>query len=540
MIPRTRVVVVGNGMAGARLLEELRMRDGRHRLDITVFGAEPHVGYNRILLSDLLAGRARLPDIYLASPQWYAQHDVDVRLGVKVERIDRERREAVLRGFAADAARGHRDRPDDWSWRLSPWRGIVGCVAEHNEPLIVPDVGADPRYVPFDGDDPAASRSALAAPIPSLHSGQAPSLHSGHAPGEGGPLGVIYLESERPDAFDRADLCVVQMVARQAAVALENALLHERLVESAGDLRAVLENIEQGVVMTDRAGRIRFVNRRLAELFALDVAPRDRIGRRRLEVTEGVIGRRLRDRAGFVARLAWLDAHPEEEATDEVALSRPVPRLLARFSRPLRSPEDGAVVGRIEVYTDITEARRLEDAKDEFLAGASHELKTPITTLGGYLELLQHHIERPHGPDPARVSRYVETARGELQRLRRLSDDLLEVARIQAGRLALRPGPADLAAVVRETVERFVRRPGLRERGHRLVCRVDDPLPGFYDALRLTQVLNNLLENALKYSPDGGEVIVEARREGDEAVISVRDGGIGVPAGERERLFLPF
>ncbi len=93
MISRTRVVVVGNGMAGARLLEEMRMRDGRRRLDITVFGAEPHVGYNRILLSDLLAGRARLPDIYLASPQWYAQQDVDVRLGVTVERIDRERRE---------------------------------------------------------------------------------------------------------------------------------------------------------------------------------------------------------------------------------------------------------------------------------------------------------------------------------------------------------------------------------------------------------------------------------------------------------------
>ncbi|MDP9371547.1 MAG: ATP-binding protein, partial [Chloroflexota bacterium] len=435
--------------------------------------------------------------------------------------IDRDRREVVLRGFASHS-RQHRS--EDGSWRLPPGRGIVGWVAERDEALLVPDVTADPRYVAFEDAEPPASRSELAVPIP----------------GEDGPLGVINLESERPDAFDHADLYAVRLVARQAAVVLENALLHEQLVESAGDLRAVLENVEQGVVMTDPAGRIRFVNRRIAELFALDLDARDLIGRRKLEVAERVIAPQLRDAQGFVRRLAWLYAHPEETATDEVPLSRPAPRLLERFSRPLRDPEDGAVVGRIEVYTDVTEARRLERAKDEFLATASHELKTPITTLGGYLELLQHQIERPQGLDPARVRRYVGTARGELQRLRQLTDDLLEVARIQAGRLTLHPAPADLAAVVRETVERFARHPGLRERGHRIIYHADEPLPGAYDTLRLGQVFTNLLENALKYSPAGGEIVVEARRAGDEAVISVRDHGIGVPAEERERLFLPF
>jgi signal transduction histidine kinase len=80
----------------------------------------------------------------------------------------------------------------------------------------------------------------------------------------------------------------------------------------------------------------------------------------------------------------------------------------------------------------------------------------------------------------------------------------------------------------------------LQERGHRILCETTEPLPAQHDTLRIGQVLNNLLENALKYSPSGGEVIVAATRAGDEALISVRDSGIGVPADERERLFLPF
>ena len=356
--------------------------------------------------------------------------------------------------------------------------------------------------------------------------------------GDDGPLGVIDLESEQVDRFTAADLYAVRAVAQQATVALENALLHQRLAASAADLRAVLESIEHGVIMTDHAGRIRFVNRRLGALLGLDVAAV--VGRPLLEVAEALIARRTRDPDEFMAQLGWHYAHPDEVATDEVTLTRPAACTLQRYSGPLRAPATGEVVGRIEVYTDVTEARQLERAKDEFLATASHELKTPIMTAGGYLELLERQVERPEGADPARLTRYAATARSELTRLTRLSEDLLDVARIEAGRLTLRPEPADLAAIVRETVERFVRRPGVRERGHRIVCHAGEQLPGRYDALRLGQVFANLLQNALKYSPDGGEVLVTVERAGEEAVVSVRDAGIGVPPEERERLFEPF
>src|SRR5699024_8151515 len=98
----------------------------------------------------------------------------------------------------------------------------------------------------------------------------------------------------------------------------------------------------------------------------------------------------------------------------------------------------------------------------------------------------------------------------------------------------------DLADLVREATERFVVPRNVAARGHHITCRVDGPLPGEYDAARLEQVLTNLLGNALKYSPGGGEVAVTAERVGGEARISVRDHGIGVPEEERERLFTPF
>ncbi len=154
--------------------------------------------------------------------------------------------------------------------------------------------------------------------------------------------------------------------------------------------------------------------------------------------------------------------------------------------------------------------------------------------------VLERQGARPTGADPDRLAHYVGAARSELARLRLLSEELLEVARIEAGRLTLKLETTDLAQTVRETVGRFVRRPGLADRGHRLICAADEPLPTTHDALRIGQVVSNLIENALKYSPDGGDVVVAARREGALAAVSVRDSGIGVPEGEREALFLPF
>lgn len=355
--------------------------------------------------------------------------------------------------------------------------------------------------------------------------------------------GCIALSRAGAEPFRAHERQLVEAIAAQAAVTVHNTRLYAQVARAAADLRAVLDSIEQGVLMTDRAGQIRFANRRLAEL--LDLKSLEQFGRFKREanqvnhVKQGITGQKP---TAQVRRPAWLGAQSRETkaSTDQVTRTPPETRVLERYTGPIRDPVSKAVMGQIEVYTDVTVARRLEQARDEFLAIASHELKTPIMTIGGYLELLQRQIARPDGPSLEHLGRYASTAQAELQRLRRLSEDLLEVARIEAGRLNLRPEVRDISATVRETVERFVARPELRERGHAIVCDASEPLPACYDPLRLGQVLNNLIENALKYSPAGGEVRVTVRRVDDEALIQVRDHGVGIPPAAREKVFEPF
>ncbi|MGN6810518.1 MAG: GAF domain-containing protein [Thermomicrobiales bacterium] len=397
---------------------------------------------------------------------------------------------------------------------------LIDWSLQQGQSLLFNDAPSEPLYRPVPGLP--APRHLLIVPL--LAVGQV--------------RGSIVLRRMEGDPFTLNDLRLIESIAAQAAVTLHNVRLHAETSGAAADLRVVLESIEQGVVMTDHTGRIRLANRRRGELLTLNV--RDLVGRTVLEVAEEGIMQRTRDPRAFYSRLRWLQAHPDDIATDEITLSRPASRVLERYSGPMRDPVTEVTVGRIEVYTDVTEARRLERAKDEFLATASHELKTPITTLGGYLELLGRQAEQPAGPDLARLNRYIVTARGELARLLRLSEDLLEVARIEAGRLTLQLKLGDLAATIRETVEHLGRQQNGRLRGHRLLCQFEAPLTAVFDALRIGQVLNNLLENALKYSPAGTEIHIEAASTAGEAVVGVRDEGIGVPPEEREKLFQPF
>lgn len=350
--------------------------------------------------------------------------------------------------------------------------------------------------------------------------------------------GSVIVRRKLGEPFTLDDLRLVESLAAQVALTLHNARLNTENSDATTDLRTVLENIQQGVIMTDPSGRIRFANQRVGTMIGTDVHAN--IGTHLLDLDERTLIPLVRDPKSLLAQLTWLDEHPQEAATDEITLVRTSGRIFERYTGPMRHPDSGTLVGRLIVYTDVTEGRQLEHAKDEFLATASHELKTPLTTLGGYLEMLERQVGRPDGPDLTRLCRYVGAARGELGRLRRLSDDLLEVTRIEAGRLTMQFQWADLTATITETVERFVRRPGLEARGHQLICQIEEVLPVLHDPLRIGQIVNNLLENALKYSPEGGEVRVSVTRRADEAIFSVSDSGIGVPTDERERMFLPF
>ncbi len=170
--------------------------------------------------------------------------------------------------------------------------------------------------------------------------------------------------------------------------------------------------------------------------------------------------------------------------------------------------------------------------KDQFLSIVSHELRTPLTTMKGYAQLLERKLA--HEPESQRWASSIDA---QIGRLSRLVDDLLDVTRFARGQFELRRKETELAPILEETVHRFrIISPQHLVR----LGAVDEDLKGVWDRDRLEQVLNNLVGNAIKYSPEGGEVTVSARRENDAAVVTVRDQGIGISNEDREQLFDRF
>jgi PAS domain S-box-containing protein len=213
---------------------------------------------------------------------------------------------------------------------------------------------------------------------------------------------------------------------------------------------------------------------------------------------------------------------------------------------PVKTPS-GGMVGVGAVVAEVTaerhaqaererllrEAQEAIHLRDDFLSIAAHELKTPLTPLKLHLQALRQHADAGQLLQPARVDK----ALSQVRRLSGLINDLLDVSRIEAGRLELERGPLALPELVCEAVADF--RPVCPQ--HHFECRKPaEPLVILGDRGRLAQVLANLLENAVKYSPMGGAVRITIERRGAEAVVAVADSGIGIPADQQEHLFERF
>jgi signal transduction histidine kinase len=185
-------------------------------------------------------------------------------------------------------------------------------------------------------------------------------------------------------------------------------------------------------------------------------------------------------------------------------------------------------------FRDITAAKELEEAKDLFLATTSHELRTPITVVQGFASTLASRWDQLADADRRSA---VQTIAERAASLARLVEQLLLGSRAGADQLTVSNGPFDLAGMLRGAAVAF--RP-LAE-GHTLVTDVPDDLPQAYgDPMATDIIVGQLLENAFKYSPDGGAVTVGARQTGNRIEVTVADEGIGIPAADRERVFERF
>jgi PAS domain S-box-containing protein len=235
----------------------------------------------------------------------------------------------------------------------------------------------------------------------------------------------------------------------------------------------------------------------------------------------------LRTRREILGALVIAAHDPDRQMTDE---KLPLAEQLAERA--------ALAVENAKLYTDQVEARRkvedLSRLKDEFLSIASHELRTPVTSIKGYTQLAKTLILEN---DLVTSGQYLDVALDQIDRMSRLILELLDVSRIETGRLEIRREPIEWSPFVSEVVQSH--HTAVSDR--RILLDVpDDPNLVSGDRDRLQQVLGNLIENAVKYSPDGGEVYVTVRTEGDRIVTSVCDRGIGIPSDELALVFERF
>jgi signal transduction histidine kinase len=203
-------------------------------------------------------------------------------------------------------------------------------------------------------------------------------------------------------------------------------------------------------------------------------------------------------------------------------------------SRPVLD-ESGEATMVISITHDITERMRVERRKDEFISMTSHELKTPVTSLKGFTHVLQRRLAE-QGDEQG--LHYLARMDAQLNKLTTLISDLLDISRIQSGKLALRTEPFDLDALIDETVENVQ----AATPTHQLLIEGRTGAQVFGDKERLGQVIINLLTNAIKYSPRAEKVLVRLFRDGDpeQAIVSVQDFGIGIDKTQHEKIFERF
>jgi PAS domain S-box-containing protein len=295
--------------------------------------------------------------------------------------------------------------------------------------------------------------------------------------------------------------------------------MHRQLAERFADLRreqsesaALVESMVEGVIAADARGHIVTANSAARRILGYDpdeslpdFAELFRVKGAREVVDEVTQGRQVQDR--------------EVEMED---------RTLLMNARPL--PTGGSVL----VLHDLTELRRLESMRRDFVANVSHELKTPLTSISGYAETLLSDT-----PDPETTRRFVATIAGNARRMQRLVDDLLDLARLEAGRWQPEPEPIDIATLCSETWH------SLGEGGR--TGAVDfqiDVEPGAEEVVAdpdaVRQIFTNLLENSLRYTPAGGRITCRSVRLNRGTALSVADTGSGIIPEHLPRIFERF
>jgi signal transduction histidine kinase len=297
----------------------------------------------------------------------------------------------------------------------------------------------------------------------------------------------------------------------------------------ASELRSVLDSTIDGIVLTDLDGTVEIANRPMQRIAAdLRMGDATNVIDQLLSITD-----KMADPERYIATMKRLRENPEEPSVDEFEL-RDKSRVFIGYSAPMRG--EGGLIGRIWTLREVTQERELDRLKDEFVATVSHELRTPLTSMMGFLEMLR---EGEAGALLPEQERFLSIVYRSSERLQRLVGDLLFIARLDASGIQLK---LDDAVRLEELVAEAVEAASGDARSHEVQLQFEPngvvAVRG--DRERLGQLVSNLISNAVKFTPAGGNVTARVFAEQGNGVVEIEDTGIGIPKAEHDRLFQRF
>ncbi len=355
----------------------------------------------------------------------------------------------------------------------------------------------------------------------------------------GWQAGVVQLVAWPGTRFSERQQQWLRLLVRQIGVALEHSRLFDQLRAQLDQAQAVVETTNDGIIMIDRRRRVVMVNRRACYFFG--VAETD-VRDRSYDDLLAIFSRIFTNSARFAFWLGQLLSSETERAYDEFQVKWPQPRQVQCFSAPVIDRSE-QYLGRILIFRDVTREREVERMKNDFISMVSHELRTPLASIQGSLQLLLGDAARGRAgllsnPSP-QVQGMLQVSLNNTDRLIRLVNDILDVAKIEEGRLHLQREPVAPLEVCRIAVDGIATL--ARSRGVMIDLDVAADLPLIdVDRDRIVQVIVNLLSNAIKFSDRGQQVLLSAVYEQHAVRFSVRDWGPGIDPADQPRLFQKF